>query len=62
MAEDGNIEKIIKEDITSKNYYQHQLVINTSKPFKRNELIDPILNFLQDSEHFNKLKLFIKIT
>jgi len=56
MAEDGNIEKIIKEDITSKNYYQHQLVINTSKPFKRNELIDPILNFLQDSEHFNKLK------
>ncbi|MFY7988356.1 MAG: hypothetical protein ACOVNP_05685 [Flavobacterium sp.] len=56
MAEDGNIEKIIKEDITSKNYYQHELVINTSKPFKRSELIDPILNFLQDSDHFDKLK------
>ncbi|WP_445717183.1 hypothetical protein [Flavobacterium sp.] len=56
MAEDGNIEKIIKEDVTSKNYYQHELVINTSKAFKRNELIDPILKFLQDSDHFNKLK------
>ena len=56
MAEDGNIEKIIKDDVTSKNYYQHELVINTSKAFKRNELIDPILKFLQDSDHFNKLK------
>jgi hypothetical protein len=56
MAEDGNLEKIIKDDLTSKNYYQHELVINTSKSFKRSELIDPILKFLQDSEHFDKLK------
>lgn len=56
MAEDGNIEKIIKEDITSKNYYQHELVINTSKAYKKSELLDPILNFLQDSSHFSKLK------
>ncbi|TAF11727.1 MAG: hypothetical protein EAZ75_01870 [Flavobacteriia bacterium] len=56
MAEDGNLEKIIKDDLTSKNYYQHELVINTSKSFKRSELIDPILKFLQDSDHFDKLK------
>jgi hypothetical protein len=56
MAEDGNLEKIIKDDLTSKNYYQHELLINTSKSFKRSELIDPILIFLQDSEHFDKLK------
>ena len=31
MAEDGNIEKIIKDDVTSKHYYQHELTINTSK-------------------------------
>jgi len=56
MAEDGNIEKIIKEDITSKHYYQHELTIKTSKSFKKSELLDPILKFLQDSEHFNKLQ------
>ena len=56
MAEDGNIEKIIEDDVTSKNYYQHEFIINTSKAFKKSELIDPILKFLQDSEHFNKLQ------
>ncbi len=56
MAEDGNIEKIIKDDVTSKHYYQHELTINTSKSFKKSELLDPILKFLQDSEHFNKLQ------
>ncbi len=56
MAEDGNIEKIIKDDVTSKHYYQHELTINTSKAFKKRELLDPILKFLQDSEHFNKLQ------
>ena len=56
MAEDGNIEKIIKDDVTSKHYYQHELTINTSKAFKKSELLDPILKFLQESEHFNKLQ------
>ena len=60
MAEDGNIEKIIKDDVTSKNYYQHELVINTSRAFKKSELIDPILKYLQDSEHFNKLQTVYK--
>lgn len=56
MAEDGSIEKIIKDDMTSRNYYQHELTINTSKPFKKEELLEPILNFLQNSDYFNKLK------
>lgn len=60
MAEDGNIEKIIKDDVTSKNYYQHELVINTSRAYKKSELIDPILKYLQDSEHFNKLQTVYK--
>ena len=60
MAEDSNIEKIIKDDVTSKNYYQHELVINTSRAFKKSELIDPILKYLQDSEHFNKLQTVYK--
>ena len=60
MAEDGNIEKIIKDDVTSKNYYQHELVVNTSRAFKKSELIDPSLKYLQDSEHFNKLQTVYK--
>lgn len=57
MAEDGNIEKIIKDDLTSRNFYQHELTINTSKPFKKEDLLEPILKFLQNSEYYEKIKV-----
>jgi hypothetical protein len=56
MAEDGDLDKIIKDDLTSKNYYQHEIVINTSSKFTRESLVEPILKFLQSSEYFGKLQ------
>jgi hypothetical protein len=55
MAEDGDVDKIIQDQTTSKNYYLHSINIKTAIAFQQKDLIDPILNFLQQSEYFAKL-------
>ena len=56
MAEDGNIDKIIKDDLTSKNYYLHAISISTTKASDKKDIIDPILNYLQQTNYFTKLQ------
>lgn len=56
MAEDGDIEKIISDNITSKNYYLHNINIKTTIAFNKNELIEPLLKYLQQTEYFAKLQ------
>jgi hypothetical protein len=56
MAEDGDIEKIIKDNITSKNYYLHGINIKTTIAYHKKDLIDPILKFLQQTDYFSKLQ------
>ena len=52
MAEDGNIDKIMKDVITSKNYYHHKISIQTNGMFKKEEFINPILNYLNTNTYF----------
>lgn len=52
MAEDGNIDKIMKDGITSKNYYHHKISIQTDGMLKKEEFITPILNYLNASIYF----------
>lgn len=56
MAEDGDIEKIIRDNVTSKNYYLHGINIKTSIAYDRKNLIDPILKYLQQTDYFAKLQ------
>lgn len=56
MAEDGDIEKVLQDKTTSKNYYLHGINIKTAIVYNQKDLIDPILNFLQQSEYFLKLQ------
>lgn len=56
MAEDGDIERVLQDKTTSKNYYLHGLNIKTAIVYNQKDLIDPILNFLQQSEYFLKLQ------
>jgi hypothetical protein len=53
MAEDGDLDKIIEDKITSKNYPFHLILIKTQKKFKKDEFIDPIMNYLESSEYFS---------
>lgn len=54
MAEDGDLQEIIKEDYTSKNYYLHNIIISTSEKANQESLINPILNYFQENSFYEK--------
>ena len=54
MAEDGYLEKIIKEEVTSKNYYNHKISIQTKRMFKKEEFITPLLKYLNLNAFYEK--------
>jgi hypothetical protein len=54
LAEDGDINKVAKDKITSKNYYNHALEIKTDGFASNKDLIEPILVYLNKSDFFNK--------
>lgn len=56
MAEDGDLKKIITDNITSKNYTYHMVTFGTSKAFRSEEIVVPLMNFLNDSDHFKKMQ------
>ncbi len=56
MAEDGDIKKIVTDNITSKNYPYHKISFATSKEFNENEVLKPLLNFLNNSDYFKKVQ------
>lgn len=56
MAEDGDIDKILKDELTSKQYYLQNIIIITKGKFKREQLVDPFLKYLNNSSFFLKQK------
>jgi len=57
MAEEGNMKDVVKDQTTSKNYPYHRISITCKAYTKRNEVVDPILNFLNNSQYFSKVKV-----
>lgn len=56
MAEDGDLEKIIENETTAKNYQYHLIQIKTNKSIKKEDLITPILKYLETSDYFSNIK------
>lgn len=56
MAEDGDITKVIDEEVTSKNYIYHKIVISTKNKSTEKLLIEPILRFLNDSDYYKLIQ------
>ncbi|UPQ80519.1 hypothetical protein M0M57_06680 [Flavobacterium azooxidireducens] len=56
LAEDGNIEKVVENELTSKNYPFHLITFKTSKVTSEEETVLPILNFLNESDYFKQMK------
>lgn len=56
MAEDGDLEKIVENKITSKNYPFHVLKFGTSNKVTDEGLVIPLMSYLNESEYFEKLK------
>jgi len=60
MAEDGNIEEIIKDDVTSKNYYLHNITVSTSVKVNQKEVIDPLLEYFQKNAFYEKQQVIFQ--
>lgn len=56
LAEDGDINKIIKDKVTSKNYTSHKIHIRTKGFILDSKVIVPILNYLNQNEYFETLR------
>ena len=56
MAEDGDLEKILKDELTSKNYPLHVISFSTTGKTTEEESAQPILNFLNSSSYFNSIQ------
>lgn len=52
MAEDGDLNKIVKDELTSKNYPFHMIQISTSRKESIDEFITPFLKYLNNSDYF----------
>jgi hypothetical protein len=55
LAEDSDIEKVMKDKITSKNYPHHKIHIETNSKISNKELIQPILKFLNTDKYLNEI-------
>lgn len=56
MAEDGDLDKIVESEITSKNYPFHLIKFSTSEQTDNNKTVEPLLNYLNDSEYFKTIQ------
>lgn len=56
MADNGDLNKIIENPITSKNYPNHLIKFSTKKYTNEEDAILPLLTYLNDSKYFNSIK------
>ena len=56
LAEDGDIKKIVNENLTSKNYPYHIISFTTNNLTDNNKTVQPILDFLNQSDYYAKLQ------
>ncbi|MGV9002543.1 hypothetical protein [Flavobacterium sp.] len=56
MAEDGDIKKVLSDNITSKNYPYHLISFKTSSRTDYDKTINPLLKYLNDSEYYRLLQ------
>lgn len=56
LAEDGDLKKIMTDEVTSKNYPFHVISFSTSKITSEKNTVEPILKYLNDSDYYLKVQ------
>ena len=56
LSEDGDINKVIKDSLTSRNYGHHKILIVTNGFTTNNQTLDPILNYLNESSYYKEFQ------
>lgn len=61
MAEDGDINKIVVDEVTSRNYPFHIISYKTTSLTDESKTLNPIMSFLNDSDYFKTVqKVYIQ--
>lgn len=56
LSEDGDINKVVEDKITSKNYPRHTIVIETTDKVSNENLVNPIIDYLNKNEYYETLR------
>lgn len=56
MAEDGDIKKVLSENLTSKNYPYHLITFKTQNSTDKADTVDPLLNYLNKSDYYSLIQ------
>lgn len=56
MAEVGEIKKVLEDNVTSKNYTYHTISFVSKEPATEKEVVEPLLNFLNNSVYYNSIQ------
>lgn len=56
MAEDGDIKKVLQENITSKNYTYQTIVLTTKNKTSEEKLVKAFLKYFNASDYYNKIQ------
>jgi hypothetical protein len=56
IAENGDMDKMLKDKTTSKYYKKHLITITTNGKATKDEIIEPLLKYVNSNEYFLKMK------
>lgn len=56
MAEDGDLKKIVEDNLTSKNYTFHLISFITDEITNEEQVLNPLLSYLNESEFYKKIQ------
>lgn len=56
MAEDGDLKKILEDNMTSKNYPFHSIFFTTDDSTNDAKTVQPLLNYLNKSEYYSTIQ------
>lgn len=56
MAEDGDINKVLQENITSKNYTFQTIILGTKSKISEDKIVKPLLKYFNTSDYYSKVQ------
>lgn len=56
LSEDGDINEVVENKLTSKNYPRHTIIIETNNKVTNEQLVNPIIEILNKNEYFEALR------
>ncbi|WP_433814503.1 hypothetical protein [Flavobacterium johnsoniae] len=56
MAEDGDINKVLVDNVTSKNYTFHTITLVSKELVDEKKFVEPLLKYLNDSKYYNSVQ------